>query len=132
MHSIILIGNDSYGILLKDELKKCKYKLFFSAKPKSGLDKARVKRPDILIINCVYQSSFMIFDLIKEIRSDSRLKGSILLVLSENADEFDKSLSLELGADEYMVKPASINEILFKLKCLLRLKSFYNRGKLEK
>jgi DNA-binding response OmpR family regulator len=122
MHSIILIGNDSYGIFLKQELKKNKYKLFFSSKPKPGLDKARLKKPDILIINSVCQGSFVVFDLIKEIKSDARLKDSMLLVLSDKADEFEKILSIELGADEYMVKPVNLDEMLFKLKCLLRNK----------
>jgi DNA-binding response OmpR family regulator len=122
MHSIILIGNDSYGIFLKQELKKSKYKLFFSSKPKPGLDKARLKKPDVLIINSVCQGSFVVFDLIKEIKSDTRLKDSMLLVLSDKADEFEKILSIELGADEYMVKPVNLDEMLFKLKCLLRNK----------
>ncbi|HEY9060222.1 MAG TPA: hypothetical protein VIO64_06940 [Pseudobacteroides sp.] len=122
MHSIILIGSDRYSVFLKHELKKNKFKLFFSSKPKPGLDKARLKKPDILIINSVSQGSFVVFDLIKEIKSDIRLKDSIVLVLSEHADEFDKILSIELGADEYMVKPVNLDEMLFKLKCLLRRK----------
>lgn len=122
MHSIILIGNDSYSVFLKHELKKNNFKLFFSSKPKPGLDKARLKKPDILIINSVSQGSFVVFDLIKEIKSDIRLKDSMVLVLSEHADEFDKILSIELGADEYMVKPVNLDEMLFKLKCLLRRK----------
>ncbi|KNY27053.1 response regulator [Pseudobacteroides cellulosolvens] len=122
MYSIILISNDNFGNSLKKELRKRKFKMFFSSKPKPGLDKAKTKRPDILIINYVFKGSFMLFDMIKEIRSDSTLKNSLVFILSENKDEFDKVLAIELGADEYMVKPVDINQILFKLKCLLRYK----------
>ncbi|MDP4180061.1 MAG: hypothetical protein Q8942_03095 [Bacillota bacterium] len=122
MYSILLIGSDDYGTYLKKELRRSRYRLFFSSMSKPGLDKARFKRPDILIINTVSQGSFIIFDLIKEIKSDLRLKDAIIMILSENEDDVDKTLALELGADAYMVKPVNIDEMLFKLKCFLRNK----------
>jgi two-component system alkaline phosphatase synthesis response regulator PhoP len=53
-----------------------------------------------------------------------RLRGSEnripILMLTSRADEFDKVLALELGADDYVTKPFSIRELLARVKALLR------------
>jgi|GEM_PF-4919233 len=123
MHSIMILGNDEYSKHLREELKKHKYKLFFSDKLKPGLAKARLKNPELLIINSMSYGNFMIYDLIKEIRSDSRLKDKLIIVMSDSGDDFDKAVAIELGADDYMMKPTNINEILLKLKCYLKYTS---------
>ncbi len=43
-----------------------------------------------------------------------------ILMLTSRADEFDKVLALELGADDYVTKPFSIRELLARIKALLR------------
>jgi two-component system, OmpR family, alkaline phosphatase synthesis response regulator PhoP len=42
------------------------------------------------------------------------------LMLTSRADEFDKVLALELGADDYVTKPFSIRELLARVKAILR------------
>ncbi len=123
MHSILIIGSDEHSVFLKEKLKSSRYKVYFSSKPKPGLDKARQKRPDLMILNLEGQGSFVIFDMIKEIKSDLKLKDTSIIVLSENDDVLDKTLALELGADDYMVKPANLAEILAKIKCYLKYKA---------
>lgn len=122
MKSVIIIGSDEYSKYLKENLKKLNYKTYYASFPKQGLDKARQKRPDIFIINLESRGCFIIFDIIKEIKSDTRLKNSVIIVLSQSSNDFDKTMSLELGADDYITKPASLPEILAKIKCYLRHK----------
>jgi len=59
-------------------------------------------------------------DLCKMIRSSSELKNIPILFLSARSSEFDKVLGLELGADDYLSKPFGIQELLARIKALLR------------
>ena len=43
-----------------------------------------------------------------------------ILMLTAKDDEFDKVLGLELGADDYMVKPFSPREVIARVKAILR------------
>jgi DNA-binding response OmpR family regulator len=128
MYSIIIIGNNENSSYLKDELKKLKYKVYSSSEPKQGLDKARHKLTDMIILDIQSKGSFIIFDIIKEIKSDIRICDSIIIVLSNNTDEMDKILSLELGADDYLIKPVTLTEILVKIKCYLKNKVQKNKS----
>ena len=56
-------------------------------------------------------------DLCLEIRRDSTLP---ILILTARRDEFDRVLGLEIGADDYIVKPFSPREVLARLRAVLR------------
>jgi two-component system catabolic regulation response regulator CreB len=57
------------------------------------------------------------FDLIREIRRTSDVP---ILVLTSRADEVDRIVGLELGADDYMVKPFSPRELTARIRTILR------------
>lgn len=57
------------------------------------------------------------FDTLKEIRKDHQTP---VIMLTAREDEVDKVLGLELGADDYVVKPFSIRELLARVKAVLR------------
>lgn len=57
------------------------------------------------------------FELCKEIRKTSRIP---VLFLTARADEVDRVVGLELGADDYMIKPFSPRELTARVKAILR------------
>jgi two-component system, OmpR family, catabolic regulation response regulator CreB len=57
------------------------------------------------------------FELCREIRKTSRIP---ILFLTARADEVDRVVGLELGADDYMVKPFSPRELVARVKAILR------------
>jgi two-component system OmpR family response regulator len=54
------------------------------------------------------------------LRSLVRPGGPLILVLSDRADPIDRILALELGADDYIIKPIAERELLAKIKAMLR------------
>lgn len=116
MHSILIIdGDHDSKAYLRENLRKEGYKVLYSDKAKSGLDKAREKSPDLIISELIFPDSDG-FEVIKEIRSDGKLMNIPIIILSEKADDFDKVLALELGADDYIVKPTCFREIAARIK----------------
>lgn len=60
------------------------------------------------------------FELCKEIKKKSAWAAIPVLMLTARAEEIDRVLGLELGADDYMVKPFSPRELVLRIKAILR------------
>jgi DNA-binding response OmpR family regulator len=59
-------------------------------------------------------------EICKLIRADEHLKHLPIIFLTAKAEEFDRVLGLELGADDYIVKPFSPREVVARIKAVLR------------
>ena len=60
------------------------------------------------------------FELCKRLRADERLKTVPVIFLTAKGAEIDRVLGLEIGADDYVVKPFSPRELLARVKAVLR------------
>jgi two-component system alkaline phosphatase synthesis response regulator PhoP len=81
------------------------------------LQKAATERIDVIILD------LMLPDMNGEqICKDLRSKGfaTPILMLTSKAEEMDKVLGLEIGADDYVTKPFSLRELMARVKALLR------------
>lgn len=59
-------------------------------------------------------------DLLKYLRSSHRYKNLPVIIVSAKGQELDRVLGLELGADDYVVKPFSLREVILRIKKLLQ------------
>jgi phosphate regulon transcriptional regulator PhoB len=60
------------------------------------------------------------FSLCRRLRADERLKSLPVIFLTAKGEEIDRVLGLELGADDYVVKPFSPRELMARVKAVLR------------
>ncbi|MBM4462597.1 MAG: response regulator transcription factor [Chloroflexi bacterium] len=82
----------------------------------SGLQVAKVELPDFIILDLGLPDRDGL-DILPEIRSFS---NAPLIILTARGDESDKVRGLELGADDYVVKPFSPSEFLSRVRAVLR------------
>jgi DNA-binding response OmpR family regulator len=80
--------------------------------------------PDLLIMD-IMMPDIDGFDLLKKIR---RISDVSVIMLSSKGETFDKVLALELGADDYIVKPFEPNELLARVKAILRRSHISNNN----
>jgi DNA-binding response OmpR family regulator len=73
-------------------------------------------KPDLLVLD-VMMSPINGIDILKELRKKSDLP---IILLTARADEADKILGLELGADDYITKPFSLRELSARIRVVLR------------
>ena len=83
----------------------------------SGLQKALSIKPNLLLVDLRLPGMNGI-ELCKELRSNR--VGTPIIVLSAVGDEVDKVLLLEMGADDYVVKPFATRELLARIRAVLR------------
>jgi two-component system, OmpR family, response regulator RegX3 len=81
-----------------------------------GLQAARARRPDLVLLDVMLPDGSG-FDLLRELRADGRTP---VIMLTARGDEPDRVLGLELGADDYVVKPFSARELVARIRAVLR------------
>jgi DNA-binding response OmpR family regulator len=115
----VLIIEDEPAILnaLKDNLEFEGYQVLTASEGDAGLKLARDKRPDLVILDLMLPK-ISGYEICRELR---RNKGAIpILMLTARSEEADRVLGLDLGADDYVIKPFSVRELLARVRALLR------------
>ena len=83
----------------------------------TGLELARSERPDLLVVDVMLPR----MDGLAVVREVRRLDPEVpVLILSAKGQETDKVAGLKLGADDYLVKPFGLKELLARIDALLR------------
>jgi phosphate regulon transcriptional regulator PhoB len=80
------------------------------------LEVARREQPDLVILDVMLPSASG-FDVCRTLRAES---GVPIIMLTARAEETDRVVGLELGADDYVTKPFSMRELLARVKSVLR------------
>ena len=130
MSKTILVVDDEKNIvdILSFNLKKAGYNVLCSYDGKDGLDMALNGAPDLILLDVMlpYMNGF---DVCTEIRKQDKLTPIIMLTARE--EESDKIFGLELGADDYIVKPFSVSELLARIKTNVRRMSSMDEAPIE-
>ncbi|MBN2653467.1 MAG: response regulator transcription factor [Spirochaetales bacterium] len=119
MKEKILIVEDDKAILtgLKDLLASEQFEVAVAEDGLAGFDAYRDFRPDLILLD-VMMPNLSGYDLCRKIRqSDS---GVVIIMLTAKGQEIDKVVGLEIGADDYVVKPFGVNELLARIRANLR------------
>lgn len=114
----ILIVEDDEKIsrLIEMELKFENYEVDKAYDGKTGLTKALTENYDLILLDLMLPKMNGI-DVCKKIREESEIP---IIILTAKDDVTDKVIGLDYGADDYMTKPFSNDELLARIKALLR------------
>lgn len=115
----ILIVDDEAGVrdLLKDALKLAGFATEVASDGMNALTVLRTFSPDIMIID-INMPLMDGFELVERLRKNGNEVP--VLMLSARADRVDVTRGLTLGADDYVVKPFGLEELVLRLKAILR------------
>jgi two-component system, OmpR family, response regulator VicR len=114
----ILIVEDEINIssLLKTHLEREGYQCFQAFDGITALEEFNHTNPALVILDLMLPRLGGL-EVCKAIRGKS---DTYILMLTAKQEEIDKVLGLEMGADDYMIKPFSIRELLARVKVLMR------------
>lgn len=117
---IVLIEDDGdlYS-LLKYNLEKEGFVMTGSQTGLGALDLCRRVRPDLILLDIMLPDSDGL-DICKGIRNDPDLAQTPVIFLTARASETDRIVGLELGANDYIVKPFFIRELIARIKLQFR------------
>ncbi len=118
MGLLIYVVDDEENIreILEYNLARQGYEVKSFGDGKSFLDSFEKLKPDLVILDLMLPDVDG-FDICRDIKKGTRVP---VIILSAKNEELDKVLGLELGADDYMVKPFGVRELLARVKNVLR------------
>jgi len=105
------------------ELRWSEANLIYTHLGEEGVELAKTELPDIIILDLGLPDTDG-FEVLSQIRGFSDVP---IVILTVRGEEKDRIKGLELGADDYIIKPFSPGELIARLKALLR-RSILNEG----
>jgi DNA-binding response OmpR family regulator len=118
MTTILVIDDDeslrdTIGLMLEEE----GYRPLLAADGKTGYERALTMKPDLILVDLRLPGMSGI-EISKQLRAGH--VNTPIIVLSAIGEEVDKVLLLEIGADDYVVKPFGARELLARIRAVLR------------
>lgn len=118
MHTILVIEDDeslrdTIGLLLERE----GFKPVLVSDGKAGLEQALLLKPSLMLVD-LRLPGMSGMEICREVRAARQ--HTPIIVLSAVGDEIDKVLLLEIGADDYIVKPFGTRELLARIRAVMR------------
>jgi DNA-binding response OmpR family regulator len=114
----ILVVEDEMKIarLVRDYLEHAGFGVTVAGTGESAIASARGRRPDLVILDLGLPGRDGL-DVARELRKSSQVP---IVMLTARGDESDRIVGLELGADDYVVKPFSPRELVARVRAVLR------------
>jgi len=121
MNLRVLIVEDEKALaeILEYNFKKEGYVVDTASDGEIALDKIIFKAPDLIILDWMLPKLSGI-ELCRKVRSNKKIKNIPIIMLTARGEEEDRLKGLEMGADDYVTKPFSINELLARAKAVLK------------
>ncbi len=118
--SKILIVEDDPDIreLLRFNLEKAGYTLFLAEDGEKALTLARKHSPDIVLLDLMLPGVDGL-EVCRTLKQDPELQRIPIIMVTAKGEELDRVVGLELGADDYVVKPFSLREVVLRIRKLL-------------
>jgi two-component system phosphate regulon response regulator PhoB len=84
-----------------------------------ALEEARRRVPDLVLLDLMLPDQSGT-DVCRQLKGDPRTRAVPVIMLTARGEELDRVVGFELGADDYVVKPFSVRELILRVKAVLR------------
>jgi len=116
---ILVVDDEPEAVeLVEFNLKQAGYEVVSAADGTEGLKKTRSLLPSLIVLDLMLTEMDGL-EVCKILRRDPATAAIPIVMLTAKAAEIDRVLGLELGADDYLTKPFSPRELVFRIKKLL-------------
>jgi len=122
---ILIIEDDKHiSKLVKYNLEKAGYDATVAVSGEEAFGVLDKEQVDLIILDIMLPKMDG-FEVCRSIKQETKFKNIPIVMLTAKGEEVDRIVGLELGADDYIVKPFSPRELVLRIKAILR------RGKIE-
>jgi DNA-binding response OmpR family regulator len=117
----ILLVDDELDLvdMIKLRLETNDYGVIVAYDGQEALEKARKERPDLIILDLMLPKIDG-FKVCRMLKFDEKYKNIPIIIFSARAQEFDKKMGKEVGADAYIIKPFDFQALLVTIKALIK------------
>jgi len=117
MKTILVVDDEPKIVqLARDYLEHAGFRVIEAANGPAALEAVRGRKPDLVVLDLGLPH----MDGLDVTRALRKVSGVPVIMLTARAEESDKLVGLELGADDYMTKPFSPKELVARVRTVLR------------
>lgn len=123
----ILIVDDNPGNieLLRSQLKPCNYLIDSALDGEDALERVQKNPPDLILLDLM-MPRISGFEICQRIKTDKKTQFIPIIVVTALQEQSDKLRAIELGADDFLVRPINRLELTTRIKSLLRMKNLHD------
>lgn len=114
---VIIEDERDVSRLLEFNLQQAGYSVVTAGTGGEGLALVRAQLPEVVVLDLMLPDTSG-YDVCKEIRGDSQIADTGVLMLTAKGEAEDRILGLEVGADDYVVKPFVVREVVLRVTAL--------------
>ncbi|MBI2898529.1 MAG: response regulator transcription factor [Deltaproteobacteria bacterium] len=117
----ILVIEDERDLqkVLDFNLREAGHEVLSALRGREGIELALQRGPELIILDLMLPD-IPGTEVLRALRRSPRTQGIPILVLTARGEELDRVVGFELGADDYVVKPFSVRELLLRIGAILR------------
>lgn len=117
----ILVVDDDREIvrLVRTYLEHSDYEVLVAYDGETALHMLRRERPDLVLLDLMLPGRNGL-DVTRVVRNDANLAAMPIIMLTARVEDHDRIVGLELGADDYVVKPFNPSEVVARVRAVLR------------
>jgi two-component system phosphate regulon response regulator PhoB len=122
MSALILIVEDERDLLttLEYNLEREGYQTRVAATGREAIEAARVQPPPDLVLLDLMLPDMPGTEVCRQLRQDEATRDVPVIMCTAKSEEIDRVVGFEVGADDYVVKPYSVRELLLRIRAVLR------------
>lgn len=119
-HKILAVDDETDILkLLQYNLVNAGFEFISAGDGPEAIELALIELPDLIILDLMLPNMDG-NEVLKKLKANPDTSGIPVLMLTAKGEEIDRILGLELGADDYIVKPFSPRELVLRIKAVLR------------
>jgi two-component system phosphate regulon response regulator PhoB len=121
MDATVLLVDDEPDVvdLVRHKLRRAGFEVLVAMTGWNGLQLAKSERPDVLILDLMLPEMNG-FEVCQQLKADPETVNIPVLMLTAKCEDDDRFRGFELGADDYVTKPFSPRELVYRITALLR------------
>jgi len=129
MQQTVLVIDDEGDVvnLLRYNLNRAGFKVLIARDGEEGLESARKNLPDVIVLDLM-MPKMTGEEVCRALRDDDATRHLAIVMLTAKIESDERIAGLELGADDYVVKPFSPRELVLRVEALLRRIQTPNRS----
>ena len=120
IHTILVVEDErEIAELIAFNLEQQGFNVVTALDGIAGLDEARRTIPDLILLDLMLPK-LQGTELCKMLKTNEKTAAIPVIMLTAKGEEIDKVVGLEVGADDYVVKPFSVRELMLRVKAVLK------------
>lgn len=116
---LIIEDDEDLQRLMTLNIRGAGYEVFRASRGHDGVDVAKREQPSIILLDLMLPD-ISGMEVCRLLRREESLKNTAIIIVSARGEEIDRVVGFELGADDYVVKPFSVRELMLRVDALHR------------